>query len=598
MTSRIRDFLRNRRDSGLDDGPVLVVDLDVVRDNYALFAKALPDTRVFYAVKANPAPEVLSLLNSLGSCFDTASIPEIEMVLATGCTADRISYGNTIKKERDIARAYELGVRLYAVDCQAEVEKIARSAPGSKVFCRILSDCVGAEWPLSRKFGCEPAMAADVLEHAHKLGLEPHGVSFHVGSQQRNPHAWDRALASASAVFRECGERGINLSMVNLGGGFPTKYLKNVPTVKAYGSAIFRSLRKHFGNRIPETIIEPGRGMVGNAGMIETEVVLISKKSNEDDVRWVYLDIGKFGGLAETMDEFDPLPDPHPAGRRCDGALCARGPDLRLGRRVVREAALRAACKPRNRRQAPDRGHRRLHGDLRRRRLQRLRAVADGPHLRSPGDGRPAPTSPDTPYRRARARRRREDRPCSRFARNSSETQRPARRCSICHSVRRASRRRPNGCAKDVCRRRDSRSSHPTAAASLALRGSGTCPPARRGRRCCSGRSQCTPTIAAAGSGARWSSVRSRTRSGLATAPCMLVGDAPYYGRFGFSAEATGSLWLPGRYDANRFLAHELQPGALANAAGLVGPTGRLEPKPDLSTLVARSIHTPAARAA
>ena len=136
----------------------LVVDLDVVRDNYNAFAKALPDTRVFYAVKANPAPEVLALLAKLGSCFDTASIFEIELVLAAGATPDRVSYGNTIKKERDIARAYALGVRLYAVDCKAEVEKVARAAPGSRVFCRILSDCVGAEWPLSRKFGCEPAM--------------------------------------------------------------------------------------------------------------------------------------------------------------------------------------------------------------------------------------------------------------------------------------------------------------------------------------------------------------------------------------------------------------------------------------------------------
>jgi ornithine decarboxylase len=299
MTARIRDYLRRTP----DEGPRLVVDLDVVRENYNTFAKALPDTRVFYAVKANPAPEVLSLLASLGSCFDTASVQEIEMALAAGASADRVSFGNTIKKERDIARAYALGVRLYAVDCTAEVEKVARAAPGSRVFCRILSDCVGAEWPLSRKFGCEPAMAVDVLEHAMKLGLEPYGVSFHVGSQQRNPHAWDRALASAAGVFRECAERGMNLSMVNLGGGFPTKYLKSVPTVKTYGSAIFRALRKHFGNRIPETIIEPGRGMVGNAGVIETEVVLVSKKSNEDDVRWVYLDIGKFGGLAETMDE-------------------------------------------------------------------------------------------------------------------------------------------------------------------------------------------------------------------------------------------------------------------------------------------------------
>src|SRR5947209_9871100 len=269
MTDRILQFLRDRREAGRDTGPCLVVDLDVVRENYHAFAKALPDTRVFYAVKANPAPEVLDLLARLGSCFDAASLTEIEQVLATGATPERISYGNTIKKERDIARAYALGVRTYAVDSIAEVEKVARAAPGSRVFCRFLFDCAGAEWPLSRKFGCEPSMAVDVLEHAHRLGLEPQGVSFHVGSQQRNQHAWDRALASAAAIFRECGERGINLSMVNLGGGFPTKYLKNIPTVKTYGTAIFRSLRKHFGNAIPETIIEPGRGMVGNAGVIE-----------------------------------------------------------------------------------------------------------------------------------------------------------------------------------------------------------------------------------------------------------------------------------------------------------------------------------------
>jgi ornithine decarboxylase len=299
MTERIRQFLRDRR----DDGPCLVVDLEVVRDNYFAFAKALPDTRVFYAVKANPAPEVLKLLASLGSCFDTASVAEIEMVLAAGATPDRISFGNTIKKERDIARAHALGIPLYAVDCKAEVEKIARAAPGSRVFCRILCDNEGAEWPLSRKFGCEPTMAADVLEHAHRLGLVAHGVSFHVGSQQRNTAAWDRALAAASAIFRECGERGIALTMVNLGGGFPTRYTKNVPAVKMYGTAIFRGLRKHFGNAIPETIIEPGRGMVGNAGVIEAEVVLVSKKSETDAVRWVYLDIGKFGGLAETIDE-------------------------------------------------------------------------------------------------------------------------------------------------------------------------------------------------------------------------------------------------------------------------------------------------------
>jgi ornithine decarboxylase len=304
MTNRIKEFLLRNP----EDGPRLVVDLDVVRENYVNFAKALPDTRVFYAVKANPAPEILDLLARLGSCFDCASVAEIEQALAAGASPERISFGNTIKKERDVARAYALGVRLYAVDCEAEVDKIARAAPGSRVFCRILSDGVGAEWPLSRKFGCAPDMAAAVLERAHAQGLVAHGLSFHVGSQQRDPRQWDGALKASAAIFRDLAERGIELSMLNLGGGFPTRYLKDVPAVKVYGRTIFRALRRHFGNRIPETIIEPGRGMVGNAGIIEAEVVLISKKSEADVNRWVYLDIGKFNGLAETMDEMIRYP--------------------------------------------------------------------------------------------------------------------------------------------------------------------------------------------------------------------------------------------------------------------------------------------------
>src|SRR4051812_31446249 len=198
MTERIREFLRARR----EEGPCLVLDIDVVRDNYMKFARALPNTRVFYAVKANPAPEVLRCLARLGSCFDAASVAEIEMVLAAGATADRISFGNTIKKERDVARALELGVRLFAVDCDAETDKIVRAAETAgaeraevKVFCRLLCDCVGAEWPLSKKFGCAPDMAVVVLERAHRLGLEAFGVSFHVGSQQPDTGSWDTALA-------------------------------------------------------------------------------------------------------------------------------------------------------------------------------------------------------------------------------------------------------------------------------------------------------------------------------------------------------------------------------------------------------------------
>ena len=322
MTDRIREFLRDRR----PEGPCLVVDMDVVRDNYNTFARAMPDSRVYYAVKANPAPEILKLLAGLGSSFDCASVAEIDMALAAGATPERISYGNTIKKERDIAAAYQRGIRLFAVDSREEVEKIGRAAPASRVFCRILVANDGAEWPLSRKFGCMPAMAVDVLEHAHRLGLDAYGVSFHVGSQQPNPDAWGNALQASAEIFRTLSERGIQLRMVNLGGGFPAKYLKKIPVVKTYGRAIHSALRKHFGNRIPETIIEPGRGMVGDAGVIKAEVVLISRKEDNDPLRWVYLDIGKFGGLAETMDEAIRYPIRTPRDRDAKSPCVIAGP--------------------------------------------------------------------------------------------------------------------------------------------------------------------------------------------------------------------------------------------------------------------------------
>ena len=322
MTDRIRAFLDERR----PDGPCLVVDLDVVRRNYDTFRQVLPDSRIFYAVKANPSPEVLSLLAGLGSSFDTASVAEIEMALCAGATPDRISYGNTIKKERDIARAHALGVTLFAVDCEAEVEKIARAAPGARVFCRILTDGAGAEWPLSRKFGCVSGHAVEVLAHADRLGLHAYGISFHVGSQQTDTEAWDRALTEVSGLFRACAERGMALSMVNLGGGFPTRYVKDVPAAESYAQAILGAIRRHFGNALPETIIEPGRGMVGDAGVLKTEVVLVSKKSPADSQRWVYLDVGKFGGLAETMDEAIRYPIRTPRDGGPTGPCVVAGP--------------------------------------------------------------------------------------------------------------------------------------------------------------------------------------------------------------------------------------------------------------------------------
>jgi ornithine decarboxylase len=296
---KIERFLAEKQ----PDTPCLVVDLDVVAEAYQLLHTYMPIARVFYAVKANPACEVVDLLRGLGASFDVASRGEVDLCLGLGVTADRLSFGNTIKKERDIAYAFEKGVKLYAFDSEAELEKLARSAPGARVFCRILVDGEGAEWPLSRKFGCAPEMAVELLRRAKAAGLDPYGVSFHVGSQQTNLDQWDSAVGRAAHMFSLLAETDINLRMVNIGGGFPAHYRGEVPGVERYAQAVMAAITRHFGNDLPEIVIEPGRSIVGDAGVIQSEVVLISQKAFDDPKRWVYLDVGKFNGLAETMDE-------------------------------------------------------------------------------------------------------------------------------------------------------------------------------------------------------------------------------------------------------------------------------------------------------
>ena len=298
MNKKISRFLAEN----VPETPCLVVDLDVVGKAYDLLQRYLPIATVFYAVKANPAPEIVAMLAEKGASFDVASPAEIALCLDNGATAGRLSFGNTIKKERDIAAAYAAGIRLFAFDSEAELEKLARQAPGARVFCRILVSCEGADWPLSRKFGCTPEMAVRLLCCARDHGLDPYGVSFHVGSQQTDLGQWDGAVASAARMFSLLAEADITLRMVNIGGGFPARYRTDVSPVEAYARAVTGALTRHFGNRIPEIIVEPGRSLVGNAGVIQSEVVLISDKG-DGGKRWVYLDAGKFNGLAETMDE-------------------------------------------------------------------------------------------------------------------------------------------------------------------------------------------------------------------------------------------------------------------------------------------------------
>ncbi len=299
MTPKIEQFFAESQ----PDTPCLVVDLDIVAQNYRRLCDELPDTEIYYAVKANPAEPVLALLRDLDSKFDAASIYEIEQCLALDITPDRLSFGHTVKKESHIRRAFDTGIRQFAFDSIQELEKLARAAPGASVYCRYLTPNDGADWPLSEKFGCNPDYAVELLCNAADLGLIPSGVSFHVGSQQRNAGAWDAALSTAARIYSDAAGRGIELSMLNLGGGFPSHYRTPMSELPVHTDAIKLSLKRHFGDDLPRIIAEPGRYIPGDAGVIQSEVVLISRKSPDAEKRWVYLDIGKFGGLPEVLDE-------------------------------------------------------------------------------------------------------------------------------------------------------------------------------------------------------------------------------------------------------------------------------------------------------
>ena len=322
MTPKIAQFLRDHA----PPTPCLVLDVDRVAENYARLRAALPLARIYYAVKANPAAPILDRLVALGSAFDAASWEEVEACLAAGARPDAVSFGNTVKKASAIAAAHKAGVTMFAFDSEPELLKLAKHAPGARVYCRILVENKGAEWPLSRKFGCEIEMARDLMVKAGELGLDPYGISFHVGSQQTSTAAYQGAIARVAMLFTDLRDAGVKLRMVNLGGGYPVRYRHEVPGIDDFGAAIMGAMTEHFGNDLPEMVIEPGRFLVGDAGVVSSEVVLVSRKGKDDPVRWVYLDIGRFGGLAETEGEAIRYAIRTPHDGAAEGPVTIAGP--------------------------------------------------------------------------------------------------------------------------------------------------------------------------------------------------------------------------------------------------------------------------------
>lgn len=279
--------------------PILTVDLATVRDSYRQLHAALPGVDLHYAVKANPSRPVLGALLDEGACWDVASPGEIDAVLAVDPDPARISYGNTVKKPVDIACAHARGVRQFSVDCDAELDKLIDLAPGATLLVRIATSGAGADWALGQKFGCDEVTAARLLARAVTHG-HPVGICFHVGSQQHEVTAWDEPLATTTRLRGVVRARGSDLAVVDLGGGFPAHGADPTPDVSSFGNAIMAAVGRSLGPDVPPLMAEPGRRLVADAGTLETEVVLVSERAGR---RWVYVDVGLFSGLAETMGE-------------------------------------------------------------------------------------------------------------------------------------------------------------------------------------------------------------------------------------------------------------------------------------------------------
>lgn len=322
--------------------PYLDLDLSKVEQNYRQISGTFGERYgIFFSVKANNHPEVLRVIAENGGSFDVASAAEVGQALAAGVTPDRIAFSNPVKMPADISFAYRSGVRLFAVDSHDEIQKLAALAPGSSVYVRLSVDNTGSGWPLSGKFGVEVKDAVTLLQAVKDAGLDPAGVTFHVGSQCANVTNWRMALGRAGEVWRECEALGITLHLLNAGGGIPARYRGDEPTV----AEIAQTVREIVDMTFPSTatlMLEPGRAMVANAGTFVATVIGTAKRGHE---LYVYLDAGVFSGLMETYECFwypvetsrqgEPEENVTLAGPTCDSVdVIARGvrlPALRMG---------------------------------------------------------------------------------------------------------------------------------------------------------------------------------------------------------------------------------------------------------------------------
>jgi ornithine decarboxylase len=300
--------------------PFLACDTSVVADRHGRLAAAFPGVAVHYAVKCNPAPQVLSTLADRGCHFEVASIRELEMVEATGTPPHEVLFSNPVKPSSAIAAAHARGLRCFAFDSESEVRKLAEHAPGSSAYVRLAVDDSNSLFPLSRKFGAEPEEAHRLLLLADSLGLVPYGVTFHVGSQCTDADAWARAISRCGTLMTSLAVDGITLEMVDIGGGFPVRYsdAEVIPSLASIAGPVLSALAElpYAPRRV---VAEPGRFVAAASGVMVASVIGVATRA---DGRWVYLDVGGYNGLMEAVQTGGrwrfPLRTGRPRGSGCE----------------------------------------------------------------------------------------------------------------------------------------------------------------------------------------------------------------------------------------------------------------------------------------
>ncbi|MBC7809981.1 MAG: type III PLP-dependent enzyme [Burkholderiales bacterium] len=288
--------------------PTLVLDFEAIHYTYDRFLDTFPDGLVYYAMKANANQQIVNLVAERGGGLEIASPAELRRALDAGASGDQIICSNPIKTPAFIAAMQEAGVYAMVVDSTHEVEKVARSAPGCRVYVRLAVDNTGSVLPLAGKFGVDGETALALFEQARDLGLEPIGLSFHVGSQCLSVHSWANAIAACGVVWREAVQRGFNLNFLDIGGGFPAGHYHtpHIPTLEAIGESVMQAVAEYIPTPQNELmlILEPGRGLVGESGRLLASVVGQAQRGEET---WLYLDAGVFNGLMETYEGFPPV---------------------------------------------------------------------------------------------------------------------------------------------------------------------------------------------------------------------------------------------------------------------------------------------------